>query len=255
MKLKFVSCTSNVLAQNVRLPKSHRIYPDVDFESSRSPAKSESWINPNLHCCAVFPTYQYCLYSLVWWMYEIKRAKRLSHAFVLHVTARASLFTDHKISSLPIHAKYEHFKTICEQTMDNSPTDPISSFLHPYMASRLCTIVESFYLQVRNIVLHISLHNLPCHRTMKILFRHQVSPWPLFLKNFQSTRKNPWFEHTSVVIHNILANMTFSLRKMMSVLPNQRLSCVFSTLGRCSVSSQPVLYRPHTKTRTVLFLG
>ena len=44
--------------------------------------------------------------------------------FCHFVTARASLFTDHKISSLPISAKYEHFRTICEQTADNSPTDP-----------------------------------------------------------------------------------------------------------------------------------
>ena len=124
-------------------------------------------------------------------MYEIKRAKSLSHAFVLYVTARASLFTDHKISSLPIHAKHEHFTTICEQTVDNSPTDPISSFLHPYMASRLCTIAQLFYSQVRNIFPRISSQDLPCHRTMKILFRHQVSPWLLFLKIFHSTRRNP----------------------------------------------------------------
>ena len=30
--------------------------PYFDFESSRSPAKSESWNNPNLHSGAVFPT-------------------------------------------------------------------------------------------------------------------------------------------------------------------------------------------------------
>ena len=45
-----------LIGTNVRLPKMHKIPPDVDFESSRSPAKSESWNNPNLHCCAVFPT-------------------------------------------------------------------------------------------------------------------------------------------------------------------------------------------------------
>ena len=39
-------------------------------------------------------------------MYEIKRANRLSQAFVHFVTARASLFTDHRISGLPIRAKY-----------------------------------------------------------------------------------------------------------------------------------------------------
>ena len=31
-----------LIGTNVRLPKMHRIPPDVDFESSRSPAKSES---------------------------------------------------------------------------------------------------------------------------------------------------------------------------------------------------------------------
>ena len=48
---------------NVWLPKMHNVPPDVDFESSRSPAKSESWNSPNLHCFAVFLTWQYCLYS------------------------------------------------------------------------------------------------------------------------------------------------------------------------------------------------
>ena len=41
---------------NVRLPKMHRIPHDVDFESSRSPAKSKSSNNPDLHCLPVFPT-------------------------------------------------------------------------------------------------------------------------------------------------------------------------------------------------------
>ena len=40
----------------VRLPKIHMTPPEVDFESSRSPAKSESWNNQSLQCCALFPT-------------------------------------------------------------------------------------------------------------------------------------------------------------------------------------------------------
>ena len=57
-----------LIGRNVWLQKTHNVPPEVDFESSRSPAKSESWNSPNLHCFAVFPTWQYCLYSLVWWM-------------------------------------------------------------------------------------------------------------------------------------------------------------------------------------------
>ena len=66
-RLKFVSYTSNWWEQCMT-SRMHNFPPDVDFESSRSPAKSESWNSLNLHCLAVFPTWQYCVYSLVWWM-------------------------------------------------------------------------------------------------------------------------------------------------------------------------------------------
>ena len=46
------------------------------------------------------------------------------------VIDRASLFTDHRISGRPIRAKYKRFRTIWEHTLDNSPTDPISSSLN-----------------------------------------------------------------------------------------------------------------------------
>ena len=118
-----------LIGTNVWLPKTHYVPPEVDFESSRSPAKSESWNSPSLHCLAVFPTWQYCLCSLVWWRYEINRFRRLSQALVHFVMDRTSLFTDHKISGRPILAKYTHFRTIWEHTCDNSPTDFISSSL------------------------------------------------------------------------------------------------------------------------------
>ena len=43
-----------LIGTNVWLPKTHNVPPEV--ESSRSPAKSESWNSPSLHCFAVFPT-------------------------------------------------------------------------------------------------------------------------------------------------------------------------------------------------------
>ena len=42
-----------LMGTKVQLPKKKKILLDVNFESSRSPAKSESWNNPNLHCGAV----------------------------------------------------------------------------------------------------------------------------------------------------------------------------------------------------------
>ena len=45
-----------LIGTNVWLPEIHRIPPDADFESSSSPANSESSNNPNLHCLAVLPT-------------------------------------------------------------------------------------------------------------------------------------------------------------------------------------------------------
>ena len=57
-----------MIGTNVWFPNLNNVPPEVDFESSRYPAKSESWNSPNLHCFAVFPTWECCLYSLVWWM-------------------------------------------------------------------------------------------------------------------------------------------------------------------------------------------
>ena len=105
------------------------VQPEVDFESSRSPAKSESWNNPNLHCWAIFPTWQHCLYSQVWCIYEINRLKRLSQTLVHFVINRANSFTELRISSRPIRAKYKHLRTIWEHAFDNSPTDFVSSSL------------------------------------------------------------------------------------------------------------------------------
>ena len=42
---------------------------------------------------------------------EDQRAQRLSQALVHLVTARASLFTDHRMPGLLMRAKYKHVKT------------------------------------------------------------------------------------------------------------------------------------------------
>ena len=110
-KLKFVSYTSNLLEQMYDFRNMHNVPPDVDFESSRSPAKSESWNSPNLPCLQCFQhdnivcnhMYDECKRS-------IKRDNRLSHALVHFVIDGANLLTDHKISGFPTRAKYKHFR-------------------------------------------------------------------------------------------------------------------------------------------------
>ena len=175
---KFVSHTSQLIGKNVWLPNMHKIPPEVDFESSRSRAKSQSWNSPSLRCCAVFPTWQCCFDSLVWWISDIKRAKRLSQALVHLVTARASLFTDHRMSGLPMRAKYKHFLTTWEHIFDNSPTDPNSSSSNWWSSRHGVVTLYScwvwFRSPARNIAPHISLRVLPYHRTMRKCLR-QVS--------------------------------------------------------------------------------
>ena len=61
--------------------------------------------------------------------------------------------------------------TRSEQTVDNSPTDPISSSLNGVVIKawhcNFYFVVELFCSPVRNIFPPISSHDLPCHRTMK----------------------------------------------------------------------------------------
>ena len=127
---------------NVRLPNKHKNPSWAWFRVFQ--VTSKVWVlgKTNRQCWAVLPTWQYCRYWFVWWMYEINLAKRLSQAWVHFVTARASLLTDHKMSGLSRRAKYKHFKTMCDHTFDNSQTDSSSSFLNWWSFKQR---VETFY--------------------------------------------------------------------------------------------------------------
>ena len=119
-----------LIGTNVWLPKMDIVPHDVDFESSRSPAKSESWNSPSLHCLAVFPTWQYCLYSHVWWMWEIKRDLSFWNAYIWHVIGRPDV-----LWSVNKHARsITKWTKTCDKRFEsilfrNSPTDFISSSL------------------------------------------------------------------------------------------------------------------------------
>ena len=82
------------------------------------------------------------------------------------LTNIASLLTDHFMSGRPIHAKYEHFRTIGESIL------PRISILLPWSGGHQCMVlilcrVESSFSPTHNIVPHISWHDQPCHKTMK----------------------------------------------------------------------------------------
>ena len=70
-----------LIGTNVWLPKMHSVPPDIDFESSRSPAKSESWNSLSLHCFAVFPTWQYCNHTCDVTEYYLRAPRQLLLGF------------------------------------------------------------------------------------------------------------------------------------------------------------------------------
>ena len=117
----------------------------------------------------VLPTWQCCLYSHVWWIYEINRFWRLSQASVHSVIDRANFFTEERTSDRPKRAKYKHFRTIREQTCDKF-SNRFQFFFFKVVVidawsrySKSCCVV----LQTHNIAPHTSLHDQPCHETMK----------------------------------------------------------------------------------------
>ena len=163
----------------VWLPKMHNVPPEVDFESSTSPAKSESWNSP----------------------------KSASFGSASHVTTLLQFTCVMNIWNQSILAFVTRFRPFCQSTcklvhkplnIGSTNTSQVKTFHNNLWAycrqlsywllffifklmvihvrCRDCIICESFYSKVRNIFPRISLRDLPCHRTWKILFLHQV-PW------------------------------------------------------------------------------
>ena len=112
-------------------------------------------------------------------------------------------------------------------------------FLLPWIGGRQCTVfrlcisVGLFCLPIRNIFPHISLHDLPCHKTMKRCL-YQIS---LNKVAFLLQQQRFWIQTCSCNCPRFLCwfGILFECKpnewgqRIMSVLPNQRLSWVFST--------------------------
>ena len=179
-----------LLWTNVWLPKMHNSPPEVDFESACKIRVLKQSLSALL--CCISPTWQYCLNSHVWWMFEIKRAKRLSQALVHFVIARASSFTDSKMSGLPIPAKYRHFRKIWEHTFDSSPTDLISSSLNWWSSVHGVAILYNCW---------VDLLQVPNQEEM-------LASDSSF---FYPASWHPEFKQISVIVHSVFACFAFSL--------------------------------------------
>ena len=121
--LKFVSYTSNVLEQMYDFPKRTMFLQKWILSLQDLPR------SPSLETVPVCIVWQYYPHNTTvnihmchefWISNEIIVCHKLFCPFLID---RANLFTDQRISGLPIRAKYEHFRTIGEHTFDNFPTD------------------------------------------------------------------------------------------------------------------------------------
>ena len=135
-------------------------------------------------------------------------ANRLSQAWVHFVTDLANLLTDHKMSSHPILAKYKHFKTICERTSDNSPTDSSSSCLNWWSSKQGCDTFWSCTLFL------FANHSIPQHIFWACPSMSQdhasVCAWGFsHTSNFCCSRRNTWLEHLCVLFNDCFIRFLF----------------------------------------------
>ena len=75
------------MGTSVRLPKIHKTLPEADFESSRSPAKTDSWNKPNLQCWGRVSILLIVCHMLVsiWWLVTLVYSQTIEcqvHQFV-----------------------------------------------------------------------------------------------------------------------------------------------------------------------------
>ena len=121
------SCTSNLLVQMFDIPKYTKVHLMLILSLQSLPQ------NQNLETILICFVVLCSPHSNIAWIHlcdEWKRQKRQSFvtSFRPFCDRTSKFFTDHQISGLPLRAKYGHFRAIREQTVDNSPTDPFSSF-------------------------------------------------------------------------------------------------------------------------------
>ena len=242
-----------LMRTNVGVPKINKIHPEIDFECSRSPAKSES--QSAVFCSITDMTILFVITCVM--MYEINLADRLSQAPVNLVTERASLFTDQRMSGLPIHAKHKHFKTICEHTLDNSPTDSSSSFLKWRSSKQGLETVFNWSVFLFASSQSLSTHFWACpscrknHATVFARGSHPCN-FPLLQQKLVSRTLlcSPWLQFHAVYI-NFECVPNFRDREMKLARLDPHFSSMSSTLEPYSAFLGPFLCYPHEPIRII----
>ena len=168
---------------------------------------------------------------------------------------RASLFTDHRTSGLPIRPKYEHFRTIWEHTCDNSPTDFISSSLkwwssmHGVDTLYSCWVVLFADSQYRSTHFFAwPLHIIRPWRNTKIL-----RVWKLFYSSPLKFSMRTWFCNCPQYLCSF--HIVFESRKDVGSPKSTSLLRSFHIGSLFCFFFQPILCHPHTQIRKILFDG
>ena len=126
--------------------------------------------------------------------------------------ARASLFTDHKISGLPIRSKYKHFRTIWAHTFDNSPIDFVSSSLKWWSSMHGVATLNNCWVVLFASSQYLSTHFFAWPSISQDHEEMSASGgfhWTKLL--FFCSHRDPGFKHISVIVHNIFACFAFPL--------------------------------------------
>ena len=116
-----------LIGTNVRLPNLHRIPPDVDFESSKVSCKIRS-LETNLVCIVVlrFHTTILPVFNCVMNVRGETRQTFVTSFCPLCDRTNKFVYLLSNVRSTN-SCQIQSFQNNCEETLDNSPTDPFSS--------------------------------------------------------------------------------------------------------------------------------
>ena len=192
------------MGTTVRLPKIRKILPEVDFESSESPEKSESWNRPICSVELYYPQNN-TVDSHSWDEFLISSERNVCHKLVSIWWLRHQACLQTRVCQVyqfePSTRIWRQFENIHQTIFRPSPTLPCSRCDLQSKVLQLCTIAASCCLPVHNTFLHTFSHVLPCQFSRQVphtLVFFQLRSRKCVIRTFL---KIDWFCLRSVYIH------------------------------------------------------